>query len=371
MEPLGFRVRIDPLDEWTNPQSNGDDIVLGNVERNGALAAGGGAAPRDAALAAGYLVAWSCGLLGVLLLGAAVLGLVTRSERRLQWGLRTAAAGSAALALLGPGVPGGAAPQGASAVDVWFVVDTTSSAAARDYDGGKERLEGYRADTAAIAQELSGAKYALITFDSRGRLTMPLTDDATALASAMEILDTESTFRAKGSSITVARDALRETLERAEEKDPGRAHVVFYLGDGEQTSSEPGTPFDVADLVDGGAVLGYGTEEGGRMATTNADGSTGDDVTDASGNPGVSKIDEAKLEEIAEQLGVPYTHRAGGDIGPALEEADPGTTVDGAGTEIETYTSLVWVAAVIACALLPVDLFPLTREIGRLRRVES
>ena len=35
---------------------------------------------------------------------------------------------------------------------------------------------------AAIAQELSGAKYALITFDSRGRLTMPLTDDAAALA---------------------------------------------------------------------------------------------------------------------------------------------------------------------------------------------
>ena len=28
LEPLGFRVRIDPLDEWTNPQSNGDDIVL-------------------------------------------------------------------------------------------------------------------------------------------------------------------------------------------------------------------------------------------------------------------------------------------------------------------------------------------------------
>ncbi|ARC39091.1 hypothetical protein A6J80_22660 (plasmid) [Paracoccus yeei] len=28
LEPLGFRVRIDSLDEWSNPQSNGDDIVL-------------------------------------------------------------------------------------------------------------------------------------------------------------------------------------------------------------------------------------------------------------------------------------------------------------------------------------------------------
>lgn len=28
LEPLGYRVRIDTLDEWTNPQSNGDDVVL-------------------------------------------------------------------------------------------------------------------------------------------------------------------------------------------------------------------------------------------------------------------------------------------------------------------------------------------------------
>ena len=138
-----------------------------------------------------------------------------------------------------------------------------------------------------------------------------------------------------------------------------------------ESSGTDFSPADVPLLDELAELIGYGTEEGGRIATTNADGSTGDDVTDASGNPGVSKIDEAKLEEIAEQLGVPYTHRAGGDIGPALEEADPGTTVDGAGTEIETYTSLVWVAAVIACVLLLVDLFTMTREIGRLRRVES
>lgn len=28
LEPLGYRVRIDTLDEWANPQSNGDDVVL-------------------------------------------------------------------------------------------------------------------------------------------------------------------------------------------------------------------------------------------------------------------------------------------------------------------------------------------------------
>nr|WP_257908758.1 hypothetical protein [Janibacter limosus] len=106
------------------------------------------------------------------------------------------------------------------------------------------------------------------------------------------------------------------------------------------------------------------------MATTNADGSTGDDVTDSAGNPGVSTIDEKRPEEIAKQLDVPYTLRTGGDIGPAMEDADPGTTVAGAGASIETYTSLVWIAALVMAALLLADLFLVTREIGRLRRVE-
>ena len=105
------------------------------------------------------------------------------------------------------------------------------------------------------------------------------------------------------------------------------------------------------------------------MATTSSDGTTGEDVKDASGKAGVSTIDEKRLGEIADQLGVPYTHRTGGDISPALKEADPGTTVEGAGASIETYTSLVWVFAVLMSLLLLVDLFITTREISRLRRV--
>ena len=68
---------------------------------------------------------------------------------------------------------------------------------------------------------------------------------------------------------------------------------------------------------------------------------------------------------------MPYTHRAGGDIAPALEDADPGTTVEGEGAAIETYTSLIWVFALLMSLLLLIDLFVTTREIGRLRRVEA
>ena len=82
----------------------------------------------------------------------------------------------------------------------------------------------------------------------------------------------------------------------------------------------------------------------------------------------MSTIDEEQLEAIAEQIGVPYTHRTGGSISPAMAEADPGSTKEGEGAEIEIHTSIVWVFAVLLVLLLAGDLFLVAREIGRLRR---
>lgn len=310
-------------------------------------------------------------LLGLLLVGFTAWRVVAETHHRLRWGLRLATAVAMVLTLLGPAVDGAIARQAASDVNVYFVVDTTTSAMARDHDGDRTRIEGYREDMAKIQEEMPGARFSIITFDYAARVVMPLTTDTNALKTAAENLRAENSLYSGGSSITAAQERLRLTLEGAKERQPERSRIVFYLGDGEQTSSQDPTPFDLPDLVDGGAVLGYGTEQGGRMASTDADGEPGEDIKDSQGNPGVSKIDEDRLEEIAEQLGVPYTHREGGDIGPALTDADPGEAVDGEGAGIETYTSLVWVLALIMSGLLLADLFVTTREIGRLRRVET
>ena len=310
-------------------------------------------------------------LLGLLLVGFTAWRVVAETHHRLRWGLRLATAVAMVLTLLGPAVDGAIARQAASDVNVYFVVDTTTSAMARDHDGDRTRIEGYREDMAKIQEEMPGARFSIITFDYAARVVMPLTTDTNALKTAAENLRAENSLYSGGSSITAAQERLRLTLEGAKERQPERSRIVFYLGDGEQTSSQDPTPFDLPDLVDGGAVLGYGTEQGGRMASTDADGEPGEDIKDSQGNPGVSKIDEDRLEEIAEQLGVPYTHREGGDIGPALTDADPGEAVDGEGAGIETYTSLVWVLALIMSGLLLADLFVTTREIGRLRRVEA
>ena len=308
-------------------------------------------------------------LVGLALLGFTGWRLLADSRHRVRWSLRFVTSLAMVGALLGPAINGAIARQAASDVNVFFVVDTTTSSMARDYAGDKPRMDGYREDIAKIQEQMPGARFSIITFDYAARVTMPLTTDTQALKTATENLRAEDSQYSGGSSVTVAQERLKLTLEGAKERQPERSRIVFYLGDGEQTASDEPTPFDLGDLVDGGAVLGYGTKQGGQMATTSSDGTTGEDVTDASGKAGVSTIDEKRLGEIADQLGVPYTHRTGGDISPALKEADPGTTVEGAGASIETYTSLVWVFAVLMSLLLLVDLFITTREISRLRRV--
>ncbi|HQV58138.1 MAG TPA: VWA domain-containing protein [Ilumatobacteraceae bacterium] len=67
--------------------------------------------------------------------------------------------------------------------DVLFVVDTTGSIAAEDYNGREPRLNGVRADIVEIAKSFPGARYSLITFDSDAALELPWTTDLGALTS--------------------------------------------------------------------------------------------------------------------------------------------------------------------------------------------
>lgn len=310
-------------------------------------------------------------LLALALLGFVGWRLVVDPRRRVRWALRGGAALAICLGLLGPAVAGGSARQAATDVNVWFVVDTTTSAKARDYVDGRPRIEGYREDVDKIVDEMAGARFSLITFDQSARVSMPLTNDTTAVKTSMDTLTPEISTYSGGSSITEANETLTSALERSQERFPNRARVVFYLGDGEQTAQGEPAPFEVGDLVDGGAVLGYGTEQGGPMAETSFDGSDGEDIKDSSGNVGMSVIDEAALEGIAEQLGVPYVHREGGDIGPAMEEADPGTVIEEAGSEVQSYTSAAWVMALVAALLLCLDVWMVNREAARLRKAAT
>lgn len=250
---------------------------------------------------------------------------VPGESRATHWRL-TAAVLLLGTAALRPAIPGEQVDTTAANLNVYFVVDTTSSIIAEDYGDERPRIEGVAADIAAIAQNLPGARYSIITFDQDARVRLPLTTDTTALDAAVETLLPESYEVSHGTSVSQANDRLKTLLEQAYARTPDRGRVVFYLGDGEQTAPEPPAPFDIDQrLVNGGAVLGYGTTEGGRMKATRSrfDTSRTYIKDPATGEDARSVISEATLRAIADQLGLPYVHRESGDrVEPAVAGID-------------------------------------------------
>jgi Ca-activated chloride channel family protein len=291
--------------------------------------------------------------------------------RRLAWSVRGGMVVLVLLIALRPGVPGDGGIEATTDVDVFFVVDTTTSIVAEDWNGSSPRLDGVRGDVADLVEAYPGATFALLTFDSSAVLRVPLTSDATAIANAAEVLAPEITTYSAGSSISQANDLLASTLQRANDADPDRSRIVYYFGDGEQTSPAPIESFDEsASLVSAGFVFGYGTEAGGpmRVQTGYYDDDKTDDgyVTDDSGSSALSVIDEQNLRTVADELGVEYVHRtAPGDV--PIANAGSSLTRSSSDESARGTTELYWIPAAALVLLLAVEAAGALRRLREIR----
>lgn len=315
-------------------------------------------------------------LLLVLLCAPVAIGLVLAIVKRVPphrwlWGLRLLMLVVLFAMLLRPGIPGGTSQTLATDTDVVLVVDTTASIVAEDWNGKEQRLEGVREDVQKIVDRYPGARFALITFDANAQLRLPLTTDATALMSSLDVLRPEVTTQSRGSSIGVANTLLAKTLQSAAKAAPDRSRMVFYFGDGEQTtSSSPESFGSSAKYVDAGAVLGYGTTEGGPMRITSGTGSSDDGYIEYQGQPARSVIDEKNLGTIAKELGVEYEHRTA-DAAPKLPDAPASTTDYAASGEVGNVIELYWMFALVLLALLCVELSRATMLVTRMRGLSA
>lgn len=231
---------------------------------------------------------------------------------------RVAIALTFVLILLRPGFGQADVAAQVADVDVLVVLDRTRSMAALDHAGREPRIRGVQEDLADLAEELPGARFALLTFGAESRLTLPFTTDVAAFGAAVETLDLERPREGSGSSAARPVPEVVEVLERAAEQQPTRRRVVVFVGDGEDTASDgEGRSYEeIADLVVGGVVLGYGTTDGAVMpASDDLDDGAGYVEDPETGNDAISRADPENLDRIADQLDVRFLERtAPGDI---------------------------------------------------------
>lgn len=244
-------------------------------------------------------------------------------------------------------------------IDVLVVVDRTRSMAALDYRGGP-RIDGVKQDLTALPDALPGARFGLMTFGADATLELPFTSDTSTFATAVDTLRLEGPFDGTGSETDRPVEAMRSVLERADEQHPDRRRIVVFVSDGEQTgdtgSSDQHGYGGLENLVDGGIVLGYGTEEGAKMPTADdlsaKDGYIYDQTT---GADAVSHIDEDNLEAIASQLGIPYQHRTQpGGMAAVAKGFDASSADDGEGAPAKH--DLTWLFGLVLLALVLVEL---------------
>lgn len=238
-------------------------------------------------------------------------------------------------------------------VMVLVVLDRTVSMSAADGPGGVARLAAAVADVRGLADLLADAPFGLVVWGSRARLAVPFTSDHDAFADALLLTRRERPTDGIGSRIDRPRALLRSVLGRATGAD--RHVVVVFASDGENTAHGTQRSYaDVAPLVDGGLVLGYGTDRGARMplSETRPAGFVPDTRT---GRDAVSRRDAGNLRVVARELGLTYMSRTTqGGLDELAALLTPPASVERATVAGEE--DLTWLLALLLLPLVLVEL---------------
>ncbi|MDP9806494.1 Ca-activated chloride channel family protein [Trueperella bonasi] len=315
--------------------------------------------------------AWLLAAIGVFGTIFIVLGAIKDRRRILAW-LRRAGMLLAVIAM-------GLAPAtqltvttSTSNLAVYFVIDATGSMAAEDYGPDRQpRVEGVRADALALMEELPSAHYAIIEYSSTASQQLPLTSDKNAVATWLEVYDREPTDYSGGSSMNRPVELVAEIVGR--QTDPTQVPIIVLMTDGESTDTSSSSRDEQPDfsswkgLFQGGMVLGYGTEEGGRMLKHHLWSQDEEYIRDPAGGDAISRIDINALNTVAQQIGVPFFHRTAPGGMEEIAETIGAQALLSQSDEQQTYSPTIWPCATVFALLTAWEiahLIPQVRSAG-------
>ena len=231
---------------------------------------------------------------------AALLPLVAGEASHRRGGLRLTfelcAVALAIVALLGPVRGFTERPALRRGLDLAVCVDTSRSMLAQDLN--PSRLDRARREVRGLLDQLAGDRVALLAFSGDAREVAPLTRDVRTLSALLDLFDPAEN-RVGGTDLGAA-------LERALDLFDGRtgAHeAIVVLTDGEDlTGSGLAVARRAAEAGIKVFVVGIGTEGGGKIPVTTADGRTSF-LRGPDGEEVVTRLDRASLAAIADATG--------------------------------------------------------------------
>jgi Ca-activated chloride channel family protein len=231
------------------------------------------------------------------LLGAQAAWLAPRfavRRRLLRDALLSAAVLLCVVALAGPQVGTWMRTVQERGVDVMVVLDTSRSMLAADVT--PSRLERAKREVRGLLDRMRGDRVGLVGFAGDARLVCPLTADPASFRLFLDDVDTTTSGRG-GTAVAEGLDLAIESFD----PDVSTARVVLLLTDGEDHHSDPPATEIAYKARARGIpvhVVAFGTAEGSVIPLAERRGRS-DVVRDASGQPVISRPDEALLERIA------------------------------------------------------------------------
>jgi hypothetical protein len=160
--------------------------------------------------------------------------------------------------------------------NVFLVIDRSMQMLANDFVGEQSRMAAVTADLDFVIRTYPGARFEVISYADSARVEWPLSADAWSLLPFVANFDAyggpDAEWDDNGTRATIVsaqKGLLRDKLNQATHAYPGSGNLIYIFGSG----SGPGdwTLEMPRGQVSGGAVFGYGTEQGGYLPDEDAD----------------------------------------------------------------------------------------------------
>lgn len=227
------------------------------------------------------------------------------------------------ICILSPSIMRATLQRAVNATNVIIALDITGSMRAEDANYAQKekikRIEAAQNIIHNITQSYAHASFAALSFGTSTSVDVPLTPDARAVTNWIDTLRTEPTSIATGTSLDAPIDQTLLTAKAIHDAHPDDTTVLYILSDGEETTQRKRRTFSsLRAYITHAFVIGIGSAQGARIPlelsqleideNLKNSSSTKWVIDPATGKPGISKLDEKNLRNIADELSGKYMH---------------------------------------------------------------